>query len=72
MVIGNGQNIPRSLFDQAQTLASKIATSFNEAEVGLQTSSLIALGLILLVLTIAINIVARLFVGRAVARESGV
>jgi phosphate transport system permease protein len=65
MVIGNGQSIPTSLFDQGQTLASKIATSFNEAEVGLQTSSLIALGLILLVITIVINIIARAFVGRA-------
>jgi phosphate transport system permease protein len=71
MVIGNGQNIPASLFDQGQTLASKIATSFNEAQVGLQTSSLIALGLILLVITIAINIVARVFVGRATSRAGG-
>ncbi|MEI8332517.1 MAG: phosphate ABC transporter permease subunit PstC [Chloroflexota bacterium] len=71
MVIGNGQNIPTSLFDQGQTLASKIATSFNEAQVGLQTSSLIALGLILLAITIAINIVARAFVGRATTRVGG-
>jgi phosphate transport system permease protein len=71
MIIGNGQNIPASLFDQGQTLASKIATSFNEAQVGLQTSSLIALGLILLVITIAINVVARVFVGRATSRAGG-
>ncbi len=71
MVIGNGQDIPRSLFDQAQTLSSKIATSFNESEVGLQTSSLIALGLILLVITIVINVVARVFVGHATAAEAG-
>lgn len=71
MVIGNGQDAPASLFSQSQTLASKIATSFNEAQVGLQTSSLIALGLILLVITIAINVVARVFVGRATANGSG-
>jgi phosphate transport system permease protein len=64
MVIGNAQDIPTSLFDQAQTIASKIATTFNEASVGLQTSSLIALGLILLVMTIGLNIVARLLVWR--------
>ncbi len=64
MVIGNAQDIPTSLFDQSQTIASKIATTFNEASVGLQTSSLIALGLILLVLTIGLNIVARLLVWR--------
>ena len=65
MVIGNKDAIPSTLFDQTQTIASKIATSFNEAAVGLQTSTLIALGLILLVITIAINVVARVFVGRA-------
>jgi phosphate transport system permease protein len=70
MVIGNGQDMPTSIFSQAQTLSSKIATSFNEAAVGLQTSTLIALGLILLVITIAINVVARVFVGRAQEVES--
>ncbi len=64
MVIGNAQAIPTSLFDQAQTIASKIATTFNEASVGLQTSSLIALGLILLVITVVLNVVARLLVWR--------
>jgi phosphate transport system permease protein len=64
MVIGNGQAIPTHLFDQAQTIASKIATTFNEATIGIQTSSLIALGLILLVITIGLNIVARLLVWR--------
>lgn len=64
MVIGNAQDIPTSLFDQSQTIASKIATTFNEASIGLQTSSLIALGLILLVMTVGLNIVARLLVRR--------
>ena len=64
MVIGNGQAIPTHLFDQAQTIASKIATTFNEATIGIQTNSLIALGLILLVITIGLNIVARLLVWR--------
>jgi phosphate transport system permease protein len=64
MVIGNSQAIPDSLFDQAQTIASKIATTFNEASVGIQTSSLIALGLILLVMTILLNAVARMLVWR--------
>ena len=64
MVIGNGQAIPTHLFDQAQTIASKIATTFNEATIGIQTSSLIALGLILLVITITLNVFARLLVWR--------
>jgi phosphate transport system permease protein len=71
MVIGNGQAIPTSLFGQAQTIASKIATTFNEASVGLQTSSLIALGLILLVITVAINIFARLLMARGHTSEGG-
>ena len=37
MIIGNGQNIPTRLFDQAQTIASKIATTFNEATAGLRS-----------------------------------
>jgi phosphate transport system permease protein len=71
MVIGNSQDIPTSVFDQAQTIASKIATTFNEASVGLQTSSLIALGLILLVITVALNIVARLLVWRTTGMAAG-
>ncbi len=64
MVIGNKDSIPTTLFDQTQTIASKIATTFNEASVGIQTSSLIALGLVLLVITVLMNIVARLLVWR--------
>ena len=64
MVIGNKTQIPTRLFDQGQTISSHIATTFNEASIGLQTSSLIALGLVLLVMTIGLNIVARLLVRR--------
>jgi phosphate transport system permease protein len=69
MVIGNAQDLPTSVFDQSQTIASKIATTFNEASVGLQTSSLIALGFILLVITIGLNVVARLLVRRVTSDE---
>jgi len=64
MVIGNKDAVPDRLFAQAQTIASKIATTFNEASVGLQTESLIALGLVLLAITIVLNVVARLLVRR--------
>src|SRR6266550_1790874 len=57
MILGLGRAL-------GETIASKIATSFNEASLGLQTSSLIALGFILLVITIALNVVARLLVWR--------
>jgi phosphate transport system permease protein len=71
MVIGNNDAIPSSLFDQTQTIASKIATSFSEATVGIQTSSLIALGLVLLVMTIIMNVVARLLVWRVAGPVAG-
>jgi phosphate transport system permease protein len=68
MVIGNGQDVPTSIFSQANSIASKIATTFNEAQVGLNTSALIALGVILLVITVLLNIAARLLVWRAEGR----
>jgi phosphate transport system permease protein len=64
MVIGNSTHIPTGLFDQGQTISSQIATTFNEAAIGLQTSALITLGFILLVMTISLNIVARILVRR--------
>lgn len=71
MVIGNKDAIPAHLFDQTQTIASKIATTFNEATIGIQTSSLIALGLVLLVMTIILNVVARLLVWRVAGPIGG-
>ena len=71
MVIGNAQSIPTSIFGQSQTIASKIATTFSEASVGIQTSSLIALGLILLVITVALNVIARTLVNRAAGGSIG-
>jgi phosphate transport system permease protein len=71
MVIGNKDAIPTSLFDQTQTIASKIATSFSEASVGIGTSSLIALGLVLLVMTIILNVVARFLVWRVAGPIGG-
>ena len=68
MVIGNRPQIPSSVFDSSQTIASQIATTFNEASVGLQTSALIGLGLVLLVITMSLNVVARLLVWRVSGR----
>jgi phosphate transport system permease protein len=64
MVIGNRPQVPQSIFDSSQTIASQIATTFNEASIGLQTSALVGLGLVLLVITMTLNIVARLLVWR--------
>jgi phosphate transport system permease protein len=64
MVIGNTTKLPKSIFDSSQTIASQIATTFSEAGAGLPTSALIGLGLVLLVITMSLNVVARLLVWR--------
>jgi phosphate transport system permease protein len=74
MIIGNvigPSAIPNSFFSQGQTLASLIANEFNEANSELHLSALIALGAILLILTMAINIGARLMVKKKVKISSG-
>jgi phosphate transport system permease protein len=71
MVIGNNPQVPTRLFDQGQTIASQVATTFSEASIGLQTSSLIALGLTLLVMTIVLNVVARVLVRRIAGEGVG-
>ena len=74
MVIGNvigPSAIPTSIFSQGQTLASLVANEFNEASSDLHLSALIALGAILLVLTMGINVVARLLVKKKIKVSSG-
>jgi phosphate transport system permease protein len=60
-----------SLFSQSQTLASLIANEFNEASSSLQLSALIGLGAVLLILTMGINIGARVLVSRMVKVSAG-
>ncbi|HTT34874.1 MAG TPA: phosphate ABC transporter permease subunit PstC [Thermoplasmata archaeon] len=62
MVIGNIYSVPTSLFSPSQTIASQIANNFGEVGIGLQQSALIELGLILLAVTIAVNVAARLLI----------
>jgi len=66
MVIGNGMKMPTSLFDPANTLASAIANQFLEATSPVYIASLIQLGLILFVISIIINIAARVILRRGV------
>ena len=56
MVIGNSPSWPHSLAAPGATLGSSIVNQFSEAEPGLGTSSVIALGAVLFVLTVAVNI----------------
>ena len=59
MVIGNSAEISASLFKPAATLASVIANEFAEATSDLYVAALIELGLVLLILGIVLNVVAR-------------
>ena len=62
MVIGNRPEISASILDPAYTMASTLANEFTEATSNLYLSALIELALILFVITIIINIFARLLV----------
>ncbi len=65
MVIGNANEIPQSLFAPAQTLSSLIATQILEGLQGsLQLSAIIELALVLLLVTLVINIFARIMAWR--------
>ena len=62
MVIGNRPDISASLLDPAYTMASTLANEFTEATSNLYLNALIELALVLFVITIIINIFARLLV----------
>jgi len=59
MVIGNDPKIGASLFDAGYSIAAVIANEFTEATDDLHLSALIELGLVLFLLTIVINGLAR-------------
>jgi phosphate transport system permease protein len=63
MLIGNAPRISASVFDPASTIASLIANQFAEAS-GLQVSSLLYTGLILMLLTLVVNVLAELIISR--------
>lgn len=57
-------NFSLSLFNGGETFASKIATSAGEFDTALKTGSFIFAGLVLFVLTFAVNAVARIVIER--------
>jgi phosphate transport system permease protein len=69
-VIGGGVFIHWNLFGGGDTLASKIAASYQGSTTNLQTASLVYLALILLVFSLGMNLLAR-WVVRRVARRHG-
>jgi phosphate transport system permease protein len=58
-VIGNAHRIGTSLFAPGTTISASIANEFTEAVGDLYTSSLIALGLILFVITFTVLAIAK-------------
>ena len=71
MVIGNRPEIAASLFAPGYTMASVLANEFTEATSDLYVSALVEIGLLLLVVTVLVNGLARVLVwtvGAAPAR----
>ena len=68
-VIGNAHDVHLSLFMAGNTISSTLANEFTEAVTPLYTSSLLALGLVLFVLTFIVLIAARLMLMKMRARE---
>jgi phosphate ABC transporter permease protein PstC len=72
LVIGNASTLGSQIFDQGYTLAAVIANEFGEAANDkLHSGALIAAGLVLFVLTLAVNAIARGLVVRADRRTNG-
>ena len=71
MVIGNRPQISASLFQPSYTLAAVIANEFTEATADIYLSSLVELGLILFLVTLVVNAIARLLVWRVTRRTAG-
>jgi phosphate ABC transporter permease protein PstC len=65
LLIGNAPTIGKQIFDQGYSLAAVIANEFGEAANDpLHRAALIAAGLVLFVLTLLVNLLARWFVNR--------
>jgi phosphate ABC transporter permease protein PstC len=72
LLIGDAPVIGKHLFSQGYSLAAVIANEFGEAQ-GIHRSALFAAGLVLFVLTLIVNIIARWYVHRGTrgSRTSG-
>lgn len=71
MIIGNNLDLSASLLHPGYTMASLIANEFAEATSDLYINALIEMGLILFVITLIVNLVARLLIWRVSRRTRG-
>jgi len=70
MLIGNRHEISVSLLAPGYTMASLIANEFSEASDDLHLSALMAVGFVLLIVTLVVNALARWLVW-SVAKRAG-
>jgi phosphate transport system permease protein len=71
MLIGNRHDIGVSLLQPAYTMAAAIANEFSEATTNMYHSALFEVGLVLFVVTVVVNAIARILIWR-VARGAAV
>ncbi|WP_022802813.1 phosphate ABC transporter permease subunit PstC [Deinococcus ficus] len=64
MVIGDSQDLLKSLWGNASTMASVIANQFGDAQETLHRSSVVTLGFTLFFLSVLVNYAARLIIAR--------
>ncbi len=64
MVIGNTSIMPTSIFSTGNTMASVIANELPEADKTIYNSALIELGLVLFLVTVAINMIGKRVISR--------
>jgi phosphate transport system permease protein len=62
MVIGNSPQVTASLFKPQYTMAAVIANEFTEAADELYLHALIEIGLVLFIITVAVNLISRLLI----------
>ena len=71
MVIGNNPRVSASLFAPQYTMAAVIANEFTEAADDLYLAALVEIGLVLFIITLAVNSMSRLLIW-SMTRSSGV
>jgi phosphate transport system permease protein len=71
MLIGNTHEISASLFAPGYTMASLIANEFSEATNDIHLAALMAVGFVLFLVTIIVNVIARWLVARTARAGAG-
>jgi phosphate transport system permease protein len=64
MVIGNRPEVSASLFAPAYTMAAVLANEFTEATDKIYLAALVEIGLVLFVITLGVNAIARVLIAR--------